>query len=157
MSVLRILLAILALLSFSTLNVLVLASPLAKPSINTNTTTSSNLTPRAPFPKRGLPFNDARYIQHWVGSSSQVNWAYNWDSWMPGNFPWGMEFVPMLWGDGRNHVDVVRSLLFLLGLSIILLPSWPSIPPDSASTPHPCSTSDFPTQRRRKRRGLLTG
>lgn len=39
------------------------------------------LTPRSPFPKRGLPFNNpSTYIQKWNGGGSQVNWAYNWDS-----------------------------------------------------------------------------
>ncbi|KAL5313579.1 hypothetical protein ACEPPN_018000 [Leptodophora sp. 'Broadleaf-Isolate-01'] len=62
-------------------------------------------TAAGPFPKRGLAFNNPsrNYIQHWTQPGSQVNWAYNWNSVMDIDFPWGLEFVPMLWGDRPEH------------------------------------------------------
>lgn len=88
MSPLNILLAIMA---FPSLGSVTLASPIIKAKVNITTEidfrSPSIATASAPFPKRGLAFNNAAYIQHWTGTDSQVNWAYNWDSWMPGNFP----------------------------------------------------------------------
>jgi hypothetical protein len=74
------------------------------------------------FPKRGLPFNNPpRYsqpsprlsfqsplthlVQNWNGKGSQVNWAYNWDSSMPGDFPRYMEFIPMLHSNRPEHTN----------------------------------------------------
>lgn len=60
----------------------------------------------ANFLKRGLPFNNPpKYIQNWNGPGSQVNWAYNWDSYMDPAFPQYMEFIPMLWGTGSDHTN----------------------------------------------------
>lgn len=61
---------------------------------------------RAGWPKRGLPFNNPpRYIRNFNAKGSQVNWAYNWDSYMPADFPNYMEFVPMLHSNRREHTD----------------------------------------------------
>lgn len=64
-----------------------------------------------PWPKRGLAFNNpSQWIQNWQGG--QVNWAYNWDSYMDDTFPEYLEFIPMLWGTGDDHVSNVRFLPF---------------------------------------------
>jgi len=57
----------------------------------------------AGFPKRGLCYNDAAYIQNWNEPSSQVNWAYNWGSAMDANFPDYLEYVPMLWSGNAGN------------------------------------------------------
>lgn len=56
--------------------------------------------------KRGLPFNNpSTYVQHFNANfSSQVTWAYNWDSYMDSTFPTKvLEYVPLLWGDKAVH------------------------------------------------------
>jgi len=65
-------------------------------------------------PKRGLPYNNPpKYIHNWNGWGSQVNWAYNWDSYMDPGFPRYIEYIPMLWSDAPEHTDgwYVLSLL----------------------------------------------
>lgn len=58
--------------------------------------------PVATQSKRGLAFNNPpQYIQNWSG----VNWAYNWDSVLPDDFPSSMEYVPMLWSDASTHTS----------------------------------------------------
>ncbi|EHK99909.1 putative Uncharacterized serine-rich protein C13G6.10c [Glarea lozoyensis 74030] len=52
--------------------------------------------------KRGLAFNDVKYIQSFWGAGTKVNWMYNWDSRIPTGAPY-VQFVPMLWGDGPAH------------------------------------------------------
>ena len=50
--------------------------------------------------KRGLVYKAGTHdlIQNWNGQGSQINWAYNWDSAIEGEFPQYMEYNPMLCG-----------------------------------------------------------
>jgi hypothetical protein len=60
--------------------------------------------------KRGLAFNNpSKYIQNWNNANSQVNWAYNWDSYMDPDFPISLEFIPMLWSDSATHTSTWNS------------------------------------------------
>jgi hypothetical protein len=60
----------------------------------------------AGWPKRGLPFNNPpRYIRNFSLHGSQVNWAYNWGSNMPPDFPGYLEFIPMLHSDKSEHTN----------------------------------------------------
>ncbi|PQE08311.1 Glycoside hydrolase superfamily protein [Rutstroemia sp. NJR-2017a BVV2] len=64
----------------------------------------SPLPATASWPKRGIPYNNVGLIQHFNGGGSQVNWAWNWDSYMDPSFPSSyMEFVPCLWSDSGDH------------------------------------------------------
>jgi Glycosyl hydrolase catalytic core len=94
--------------SFSTLTV-ALVLPLLALSSPLYTNHSSSASANAPFPKRGLAYNDPKYIQNWNGGGSQVNWGWNWDSAMDGNFPKWAEYIPMLWGTADDHTSQVRS------------------------------------------------
>lgn len=62
-------------------------------------------TTLATWPKRGVPFNDVSLIQQFNGGGSEVNWAWNWDSYMPNSFPTTMEFIPCLWSDSSDHTS----------------------------------------------------
>jgi len=66
--------------------------------------------------KRGLVYKAGTHdlIQNWNGPGSQINWAYNWDSAMEGEFPQYMEYIPMLWGtaSGPSGQGDHVSLLF---------------------------------------------
>jgi len=58
----------------------------------------------AQWPKRGLPYNNPpQHIQNWKDAGSQVNWAYDWNSYIHPDFPHYMEYVPMLWSDATEH------------------------------------------------------
>ncbi|KAI8973126.1 glycosyl hydrolase catalytic core-domain-containing protein [Trametes punicea] len=61
------------------------------------TTTSSGSQPI----KRGLSFNDASLTKDFT--SSQVSWAYDWDSTFSGSLPEGVQFFPMLWSAAPEH------------------------------------------------------
>ncbi|PQE23844.1 glycoside hydrolase superfamily protein [Rutstroemia sp. NJR-2017a BBW] len=64
----------------------------------------SPLPAAASWPKRGIPYNNVGLIQHFNAGGSQVNWAWNWDSYMDPSFPSSyMEFVPCLWSDSGDH------------------------------------------------------
>lgn len=58
-------------------------------------------------PKRGLPYSEAQYLKNFNIAGSQVSWAYNWASDMDPAFPTNLEYVPMLWGDGADHTNIV--------------------------------------------------
>ncbi|KAI0828529.1 glycosyl hydrolase catalytic core-domain-containing protein [Trametes gibbosa] len=51
--------------------------------------------------KRGLSFNDASLTKDF--SSSQVFFAYNWDSAFQGELPAGVQYFPMLWSAAPEH------------------------------------------------------
>ncbi|KAI0367272.1 hypothetical protein BV20DRAFT_567837 [Pilatotrama ljubarskyi] len=51
--------------------------------------------------KRGLSFNDASLTKSFT--SSQVSWAYNWDSAYQGDLPAGVTFFPMLFSAAPDH------------------------------------------------------
>ncbi|KAL3460259.1 hypothetical protein BJX64DRAFT_290422 [Aspergillus heterothallicus] len=47
--------------------------------------------------KRGAAYNDATLVQT-LSNSGLVSWAYDWNMYIMGDLPSGVEFVPMLWG-----------------------------------------------------------
>ncbi|CZT12274.1 uncharacterized protein RCO7_10487 [Rhynchosporium graminicola] len=71
---------------------------------NTNLVSRALAPVNSKDPKRGHSFHDSSYLQKWGGAGSQLSWAYNWDSTMPVDFPKNMEYIPMLWSTGADHV-----------------------------------------------------
>ncbi|KAI0354069.1 hypothetical protein OH77DRAFT_538003 [Trametes cingulata] len=70
--------------------------------------TASTPAPAPPAPlaassaiKRGLSFNDASLTKSFT--SSQVSWAYNWDSAYQGSLPAGVNYFPMLFSAAPDH------------------------------------------------------
>ena len=59
-------------------------------------------TPATTGGKRGIAYNDPKYLQAFTGSG-KVSWCYNWaaSSWDQ-QIPSQFEFVPMLWGLGDH-------------------------------------------------------
>lgn len=53
--------------------------------------------------KRGLAYNDPTLLSGFVGDNSKVSWAYSWSQ--VSDLKVGLEFIPMLWGPGDNHVQ----------------------------------------------------
>jgi hypothetical protein len=59
-------------------------------------------TPATTGGKRGVAYNDAKFLQAFTGSG-KVSWCYNWASSAFGaEVPSQFEFVPMLWGLGEH-------------------------------------------------------
>ncbi|KZM23430.1 uncharacterized protein EKO05_0003966 [Ascochyta rabiei] len=46
--------------------------------------------------RRGVPYNEVKYIKYFDVGGSRVTWAYNWDSRSHGDIDAWFEFVPML-------------------------------------------------------------
>jgi hypothetical protein len=55
------------------------------------------------FKKRGLAYNDAALTQFFIGSNSEVSWAYNWGQETSG-LASGLEYVPMLWNNDPSLI-----------------------------------------------------
>lgn len=53
--------------------------------------------------KRGLAYNDPSLLAGFTGGNTKVGWCYNWGQTNDQSQP--IEFIPMLWGPGDNHVN----------------------------------------------------
>ncbi|KAJ4983387.1 hypothetical protein SVAN01_11122 [Stagonosporopsis vannaccii] len=59
----------------------------------------------APGNRRGVAYNDIRFVKYFDIYGSHVSWAYNWDSRPGGNLNTGYEFVPMLHSNHADHTS----------------------------------------------------
>ncbi|KAF2198133.1 hypothetical protein GQ43DRAFT_379378 [Delitschia confertaspora ATCC 74209] len=72
-------------LSFATLLSTTTAAPVTNPAADV----------QASVGKRGVPYNDGKLANLFLGGSNKVKWAYNWDS-SRGDLDKSIEYVPML-------------------------------------------------------------
>ncbi|KIV98861.1 uncharacterized protein PV09_09387 [Verruconis gallopava] len=65
----------------------------------------ASLTPIASVSgkKAGVAYNVGSLVIPFVGKS-KIGWAYNWGS-SPENIPSGIEYIPLLWGNGPIYTD----------------------------------------------------
>ncbi|KAJ8110474.1 hypothetical protein OPT61_g6693 [Boeremia exigua] len=53
--------------------------------------------------RRGVAYNDVKFVKYFDLPGSRVTWAYNWDSRANGDFNTWYEFVPMLHSNRPDH------------------------------------------------------
>jgi hypothetical protein len=79
----------------------------AEPEPTTVATTPTAAPASTGGKKRGLAYNDPNLLSGFVGDNSKVSWAYGWSQVNDLKVP--LEFIPMLWGPGENHVNTWQS------------------------------------------------
>jgi len=76
----------------------------AEPATTTAAASTASAAPASTSgKKRGLAYNDPSLLSGFVGDNSKVSWAYSWSQ--VNDLTDDLEFIPMLWGPGDNHVN----------------------------------------------------
>ncbi|KAJ9621517.1 hypothetical protein H2203_007004 [Taxawa tesnikishii (nom. ined.)] len=82
---------------------LVTSAAAASATTQASTAAASAASSASSAGKRGLVYNDVSLTTCFEGSS-QISWAYNWDSATTG-LSSAFKFIPMLWGTASTHTD----------------------------------------------------